>query len=266
MARDLSSNIDASIASVDTRTHDIMEITLPAQNPLDDPTVFYLATGELTIGPNTYLPAIRSLPSIKYSRGESAADGGEFTIENYSRVFGVLFLNQARPLDGSAVVIKRAFRVSPASITPVWETDEIGRGMMRVSRVKDDVIAATFISDLSDPTAVIGGESLTQRCIHVFNQGGLTPTDITAACGWLLAQGGDPDFCDHVLDSATGCTGHNNRHRCGCVPPLAVTTAIISGSTGSGSGPGGSGGGPGDGNDGGYGNGLLRKLDWLPLS
>jgi hypothetical protein len=251
--RTLSSNINTAVAAIDTETHDIMEITLPVFG--GTPIVFHVGTAEITVASVLYQRSLRSVPTITYSRGDSASDGGEFTLENLSGVFGPMFLNQARPLDGATVVIKRAFRVSAQTLPAVWETDEIARGVMKIKSVTEDVVTASFISDLSDPSALIGGEPLTQRCIKVFNKGGLTPTIITAPCGWLLGQGGDANSCDHVLDSAGGCDGHANKHRFGGVPPIAVVAAVVSGS-----GPTG-GGGPGGGDDGsGYTGGGLRKL------
>ena len=226
MARTLTANQDAAIASVDTETHDLMEITLPVYG--EAPVVYYVATAEVVIDEQLYARSLRSIPQITYSRGESASDGGEFTLENLSNTFGPLFLNQARPLDGATVVIKRAFRVTPQNMVALWEVDEIARGKMRITKVTEEVAAALFISDLSDPTALIGGEALTQRCILVFNKGGLAPTDLTLPCGWLLAQGGNPLACDRIYDSANGCLGHNNQHRFGGVPPLAVTAATVS--------------------------------------
>lgn len=228
MGRTLSSNINTAIAAVDTETHDLMVITVPVLG--GSPIVFYLGTGEVTIGAQVYQRSIRSLPSITFSRGDSSADGGTFTLENLSSTFGPAFLNQSRPLDGASVVVLRAFRVSAQSLPAIWETDEIARGLMRVQQVTEEIITASFISDLSDSSALIGGEPLTQRCIKVFNKGGLTPTIITAPCGWLLAQGGDPNSCDHVLDSSGGCLGHANQFRFGGVPPLAATAVVVSGS------------------------------------
>lgn len=260
MGRTLSSNIDAAIANVNTETHDLMVITVPVFG--DDPAVFYVGTAEVQIGAQVYQRSIRSLPQITFSRGDTSADGGTFTLENLSSAFGPSFLNQSRPLDGAAVVVLRAFRVSPQSLPAVWETDEIARGSMRIKQVTEDAVTASFISDLSDPSAMIGGEPLTQRCLLVFNKGGGAPTIITKPCGWLLAQGGDANSCDHVLDSTGGCAGHNNKFRFGGVPPLAVTAAFVGGGgvLGGGGPAGGGSGGGGELGDGGYSGALLRKL------
>ncbi len=207
----------AAQAAPDTMTRDLVIITLP--DPVD-PITLYLATADVTVDGQFYDGVIRSLPDIVYSDGGNA-DGGEFTIENLPNVYGPIFLNAGRQLDGSTVVIKRVWKIADGT----WQASDpvsgkkyqIGTGALRTQPIDDGFVKCHFTVDTSDSSIVLGDEQISQHCPYVFNAGGDHP--LGGQCGWQVSMGGDPDFCDKLQNSPTGCSGHGNtRH--GGVPGL----------------------------------------------
>lgn len=247
MSRELDNDLEAAQNAPDTETHDLMVITLPQMAGDFEQIVLYVATSELTVDDIFYERRILSLPTIVFSKG-SAADGGEFSLDNSANDYGVMLLNSARIIDGARVVVKRAWRLVDST---EYVARQIAQGKIKIKDISDGKINANFFSDMSDSSVQIGGVSLTQRCINVFNEGGGTPSELTTDCGWLLAQGGNPLFCDHVYDSPEGCLGHNNQFAAGLIPQLAIDAESAGGFTPVGGGgfdpfhnPWGGGGGP----------------------
>lgn len=182
MGHILSTEATAANAAPDTMTRDLVIITLP--DPVD-PITLHLATADVTVDGQPYIGAIRSVPEIVYSDGGNA-DGGEFTIENLANEYGPTFLNADRMLDGSRVVIKRAWKLADGT----WEdTDpvsgksyQIAEGTLRTQPVDDNAVKCHFTVDTSDSSIVLGDEQISQHCPVTFNANGNHP--LGGDCGW----------------------------------------------------------------------------------
>lgn len=219
MPRKLTDTIKAVLAKDAVETHDIVEITLPESGILSAVTL-YCSSHSLTVDGHAYLPVLRAVSQIKFSLG-SNADSAEVALENVSQTFGAELTDTDRTLDGASIIIKRAFLVTAPS---TYETIELFRGVVQGIKVDQNVVTLTVVSDLSQRTARVSSRQITQRCIWTFNTSG---SGVGPECGWRsggtgnpVDQAGDPLFCDHILDSATGCLGHANQHRFGGVPLL----------------------------------------------
>jgi hypothetical protein len=121
-------------------------------------------------------------------------------------------------LDGSKVVLKRAFKVSDRD----WETDIIFTGYVRDTKVSQDKIDLSLNSDMSRRGTSVAGTPLTQRCILKFNING---SGVGPLCGWTTSQPGNALSCDKGLETPNGCQSHGNQHRFGGVPPFTVIEA-----------------------------------------
>lgn len=239
MGHYISAEAKAANAAPDTRTRDLVIITLP--DPVD-PVTLHLATANVTVDGQPYLGRIKSLPVIVYSSGGNP-NGGEFVIENASNEFGPTFLNSDRQLDGSHVQIIRAFLLD----TGVWQKQdpsngkvyEIASGTMSTQPISDLEVKCTFVSEWSDSNVTIGGSRIPQHCGHTFNKNGNHP--LGGGCGWQPSMGGNPLFCNKIQDHAQGCTGHGNTRHSGVpgLTPSAVSTqpgpVVINGGYGDGS-------------------------------
>jgi hypothetical protein len=264
MSHFLGPDADAANKAADTKTVDLVVITLPDPT---DPVTFYFATSEVTVDGQFYEARIKAMPNITYSAGGNA-NGGDFVISNAGNIYGPAFINTSRALDGGSVVITRAFKILAGTwqkIDPgTGKVYEIGRGILRTQPVSDEEIKCNFVDDWSNTSVTIGGQQEAQHCLKVFRRllstGPDTYHPLGGPCGWLVAMGGNPDECDHTLDGPNGCKAHGNTRTDG-IPDLSPVAAAITGSgpVGTGGGPSG-GGGPSDG----YGDPLRKPIDFDP--
>ena len=237
--RTLSQAIKDVLAAEYGETRDVVIITIPAQyGAVNYPeTTLYLANGEgVVVDGKTYENKLRAISSIKFSLGK-APDNADLTLENVSRELGFTLTDFQRMLDGSKVVIKRAFKVPSG-----WESNTLFVGYIRDVRVSFDVININVTSDMSRRGTSVAGRTITQRCIFRFNTNG---SGIGPLCGWVTSQPGNALSCDKGLDTPNGCQSHGNQHRFGGVPAFTVVNTGNGYDTGSGgdttwgSGPGG---------------------------
>lgn len=236
--RTLTSTIQAVLNSDAIETKDVVIINIPAQIvPPLSATTLYLANGEgVSVNGQPYDNKLREISSIKFSTS-SSPDNAEIKIENVSRELGFVLTDTQRVLDGSSVRIDRLFKVADGT----WEPLTIFVGQVKDLKVDQEFIVLTLVSDMNKRGTKVAGRTITQRCLWVFNKNG---SGVGPECGWQTSQPGDPNSCDHDVDSSNGCKAHGNLHRFGGVPAFT--------SLGSGNGYDGTGGGWGSGSGGGW--------------
>lgn len=222
MPHRLSAAAQAANDGPDTQTRDLIVITIKA---LPSNIVLRLATAKVEVDGQEYVGRIRQMPQISNTDG-GVADGGEFVIDNSDNAYGPTFLKTDRPLDGSKVVITRAWKladgtwehknidINPETSEPYNEYYELGSGTLRVNPIDDTAVKCTFVSRMSDSSVVLGGEPILQHCPKTFRKLLSSGPDVYhpngGPCGWKVSMGGDPDSCDHTPDGPNGCAAHGN--------------------------------------------------------
>lgn len=242
--RQLSDAIKDVLAQGWAETKDVIIITIPEQFGATHypETVLHFANGDgIFIDGFEYENKLRNIGAIKFALNKTP-DSASFTIENVSRSLGFSVTDFQRALDGSQVVIKRAFKTTAVD----WETDIIFVGFIRDTKVDQQQIEVSLSSDMNRRGTSVANIPLTQRCILKFNVNG---SGVGPVCGWLTSQPGNPLSCDKGLETPNGCQSHGNQHRFGGVPSF---TAITSSNGYDITGGGGGGGGWGDGSGGGW--------------
>lgn len=215
--RELSETIKEVLAADAAETKDVVIITIPEQQgAITYPeTILHLANGDgVFIDGVNYENKLRSMSGIKFSLGK-APDNAEFTIENVSRTLGFSLTDFERSLDGSKVVINRAFKVEG----DVWEPDTMFVGYIRDVKVNQEHIEISCNSDMARRGTSVAGDPITQRCLRRFNING---SGIGVDCGWTTSQPGNPLSCDKGLNTENGCQSHGNQHRFGGLPAFTA--------------------------------------------
>lgn len=230
MPRTVSSEVRTLLDSSYAETYDIVDIILPlraGETEVDRISYYIAKSSGIEYNSNEYLPALRSINSIKFSLGK-ASDSSEISIENVSQTFGAIISDSTRTLDGAAVTITRLFVVSSG-----YEGYVLFNGYVRESKVTQDFVTLNLVSDMSRRNSQVASRAITQRCIWTFRG---------VECGWTPDQVGDPTMCNKVFDDPLGCSGHANQPRFGGVPTLSPKAQEIVGNLGNGWGESGGGG------------------------
>lgn len=217
--RTLSNAIKNVLAQNYAETKDVVTIIIPAQFGATNypETTLYFANGEgIFIDGIQYENKLRNISAIKFSLSK-APDNCSFVIENVSRSLGFAITDFQRALDGSKIVIKRAFRTTDID----WETDIMFVGYINDTKVDQNNIEVTAVSDMNRRGTAVANEPLTQRCILRFNVNG---SGVGPICGWMTSQPGNPLSCDKGVDTPNGCQSHGNQHRFGGVPQFTDIT------------------------------------------
>lgn len=218
--RDLSLAIQTVLNSYEGVTKDVVEITIKAQPQLDPPLAeqtLYYANGEgVTIDEQLYENKLRAVGTIKFALS-SSPDNCDITIENVSRDLGFILTNTTRIFDGASLIVKRAFKIEDGTFEPVT----LFVGQIADTKIDQETINFTAVSDMNKRGTSVAGRTVTQRCIWKFNVNG---SGVGPNCGWQTTQAGDPLSCDHNLDSVNGCRSHGNVQRYGGVPSFTAIT------------------------------------------
>lgn len=209
-----------------------LAITLPLKPGEVVPVSILVAEGEATVGLDTYLPSIKDRGAISFTEG-AATDGTSFVLANNEETFGHVISEGDRTLDGATAFLRFIFFTAAGR-----EAREVGQHYLDEIRVDQNTKTVSFnlVTDLSRKNVQIGGEQLSQRCLYVFNVGGLVQIEsgvtvgtVGRKCAWALAQGGNPAECDYTLNGPNGCKAHNNAHHIGAVPELEPNAAATAG-------------------------------------
>lgn len=209
MPRDVTATIREVLDADYGETHDVVDIILPlrAGETEDSRVKYYVAASSgIEFNGNAYQPLLRAIGTIKFSLGK-APDNSDITLENVSKTFGYTLSDVTRRLDGAKVIIRRLFRTSAG-----WEGIDLFNGYVRDTKISQDSVSISIVSDMSRRNAQVASRAVTQRCIWTFRG---------AECGWTPDQIGDPTMCNKVFDHAQGCSGHGNQPRFGGVPTLS---------------------------------------------
>lgn len=194
------------------------------------PITLHVAEYPVAFGAYQYTASIKDRGNITHAEGASL-DGTSVAIRNNNETFGVALAQGDRSLEGATVTVYMVFKTSAG-----YEARTLGLCVVDGVSVDVEAVRLTLTTDLARREIRVGGEMLSQRCIYVFNVGGLTYVDpvdgqtygtVGKRCAWALAQGGDSNFCDLTLSGEKGCISHNNLHHIGAVPELDEVTRQI---------------------------------------
>src|SRR6476661_9768909 len=216
--RNISPAIQAVLDADYGETRDVVVITIKEQiDPPFPETVLYYSNGQgVSIDGHDYTDKLRGVGTIKFSLS-SSPDNAEVVIENVSRDLGFILTNTRRIFDGAQVEIKKAFKIADGT----FEAVTLFVGQITDTKVNQESITFSVVSDMNRRGTSVSGRTVTQRCIFKFNVQG---SGIGPSCGWQTSQPGDPLSCDHDLNTLNGCASHGNVHRYGGVPAFTAIT------------------------------------------
>jgi len=202
-------------------------ITFPAFDELPEKKLF-LATRDLEGDDGeTYTAALAEMPFLRSQKG-LGRDGLDFSINDPQSVW----YEELTPYEDVVVdtqIVAREFLLTEGD---AFESEIVLVGFLEQMNLSESSLQIQFsaVSDMSRTGFLVGGRILTQRyCAARFNKNGLR-NPLFDACGWTLAQGGNPLSCTHKRKGAGGCEDHLNEHRYFAVE--ALTTAQITTTSG----------------------------------
>ncbi len=212
MSRDLQNQILEAKNETAQRTLWLVDLHLKASGIYPSES-FYVSSQTIEFGGNFYEPRLRGKPQIKNSLG-AATDGGSIVVDNTDLIVGQTVLPKERFVEGSSVVIRKAWKIYNSIFADEVFSGELGSAELSTS---DNTLKISLTGDLYKKNANLGAFPLAQRCVVDFNVGGiLSPEE--SMCGWQIEQGGDPTRCGKTEDD---CIAHNNLHRIRAIPFFA---------------------------------------------
>lgn len=214
-------------------------LTFPAFDDLPEKKVF-LGTGNFEGDDGeTYLSALPEMPVLTAQKG-LGRDGLSFAVNDPRSSW----YEQLKPYEDVVVDAEVVAREFLKTENGIYESEIVLVGFLEQMTLSESSLQMQFLaaSDMSRTGFLVGGRILTQRyCAAKFNKNGLR-NPLFDACGWTLAQGGNPLFCTHKRKGADGCEDHWNEWRFFAVE--ALSSAEITTTTGTGGGFEYGGGGP----------------------
>jgi phage-related protein len=211
MARQIDSSLkDWLVKAPLLESHSYCSVYLPASENSD---TFYFATTPVSINGTVYDRPLKEVGDIKLSGGR-AADRLEVILDNSDGLVGGIFLSDRSVLVGAQVVVGRLYRNDR---DPGREyTIPMFLGTISSALVLDAEVRLTVISDLYDGNLVGGTRQVSKTCQWKFKG---------AQCGYAGVEAA----CNHLLDSAGGCSGRSNQHRYGGFAYSSAQTAAMLG-------------------------------------
>lgn len=153
MGRTLTPTFQAQMEARGRDSAEVLEITLPLKSGEPSPVQIYVAPRELSIGAQSYLPALRALGDVSFSEGFSV-DGVSGAIENASGVWGSVLSESDRTLDGAGVVVRKAVK----NASGAWEADDCLPGVLTGVRITGREVSFQIVSDLSTAGCVVAND------------------------------------------------------------------------------------------------------------
>lgn len=185
---------------------------------------FYFATTkgiEFPIGNDLikFNDKLASFPKGRHQR-ERGNDYAEFSLLNQQSATYQDFLRLEEIIEKGEVAIYQCLEIEKDYYE--GEIKFIGYLKDFTLSESDKSLKFTAIADTSRTGFPVAARILTrERCGTIFNFNGLNPPEYHA-CGWQVAQGGNPERCTYLLEGEDGCIAHGNAHRFFAVPALAT--------------------------------------------
>jgi hypothetical protein len=146
-----SPTFDSTLAADGFDSAILLDITLS-----DGVTMLHLSDVAVTYGGQTYLPDVRDPGNYAASLGGNT-DNIKVTLENADGIYGFTNTDGTSPLTGATAVVK--WLVSPPGQNS-WQVDTVTEVVIQVEQIDQELARLNFVSDHSDPSKVVSGETV----------------------------------------------------------------------------------------------------------